>query len=88
MPISVVAFAIADKAKCSELCRWVIAPGYVLSLKLPPPLRHVGKNPLEEFQKNLNRDVGIGLAVNFAYYYLLLWIGLIAFSFLRPKMLP
>jgi hypothetical protein len=79
---------MADNVKCSELCRWVISPGYVLSLKLPPPVSHVGENPPEEFQTSLNRDAGIGLAVNFAYYYLLLWIGLIAFSYLRPKMLP
>jgi hypothetical protein len=85
LPLSFLAFAIADNAKCPDLCRWFFSPGYVLSIHLPPAAVRVGERFGEEFSDNLERSLGIGLLTNLAYYYLILWASFVGFDLLRQK---
>ena len=72
--LAVFAFAVADNSKIPEAFRWIFSPGYVASMHTPP---------VPTFSENLTRSVGVGLIVNFAYYFLISW-GLLA-VFRQPR---
>ena len=85
LPLSVIAFGMADKTKCPDRCRWIFSPGYMLSMRLPPTPGHVGEGFSEKFSRDLGRGVGVGLLTNVAYYYLIFWASFIGFDLVREK---
>jgi hypothetical protein len=68
VPLALISFAIADHEMTPNVIRYLIAPGYVLSLRLS-----LGGS---SFSESISRDVCFALTANTAYYGLLVFLVL------------
>jgi hypothetical protein len=71
VPLSLVPFAIADSDKCPALLRNVLSPGIAFEEHLPPAYGSLADT--------ISRVGTVGLAVNAAYYTVILWFVFMIF---------
>jgi hypothetical protein len=72
MPLAIISFGVVDSALTPNIVRYLIAPGYLLSLRLP-----LGGNRV---QQSLSLSVLFALTVNAVYdalgiFLLLVWLA-------------
>lgn len=76
IPLAFVSFAVADSVRTPNVIRYLIAPGFVLSLHLSP-----GGST---FSESLSRMVWLTLAANTAYYAVPIFVVLSWLAICRP----
>ena len=71
VPLSLVALAISDNAKCPAVLRYILSPGTLLATHIPPAYGTLGDT--------IARFMWVTLATDAAYYTVILWFLFMVF---------